>query len=238
MGPKKFNSIENQNTLETQILIVEDHPLYATGMRDLVEFVVADTKITHVASLREACEFLTHTQPALIIADLQLTDSKGIQTAITIRKMNFETPILFMSGDESLLHKLTELALFKCFAMPKTGDFYQTSQMLTDCISRASIVASWKQPINNSSRFRSHLRRDISGRIQLTIKQREVMQLLLTGLSNKEIARELDLSPETIKTHLREIFTRMNVRNRTQAVSLFKKFPNLADLGTQNEQTN
>jgi DNA-binding NarL/FixJ family response regulator len=45
------------------------------------------------------------------------------------------------------------------------------------------------------------------------------MHFLASGLSNKEIARKLDLSPETIKTHLREIFTRMNVKNRTQAVS-------------------
>ncbi|NJM32467.1 MAG: response regulator transcription factor, partial [Limnobacter sp.] len=40
---------------------------------------------------------------------------------------------------------------------------------------------------------------------------------------------KLELSPETIKTHLREIFTRMNVRNRTQAVSLYRKIPRLAD---------
>ncbi|WP_367189868.1 response regulator transcription factor [Limnobacter sp. CACIAM 66H1] len=42
----------------------------------------------------------------------------------------------------------------------------------------------------------------------MTHKQQQVMHFLASGLSNKEIARKLDLSPETIKTHLREIFTR------------------------------
>jgi DNA-binding NarL/FixJ family response regulator len=216
---------------ETHILIIEDHPLYATGMRELVEFVISDVKVFTVSSMKEALGHLATKVPILIIADLKLNDSEGMATADTLRRADARTPILFMSGDEALLAWLEKRNLHRCYAMPKTGDFHQTSQMLLTCISRASVIANWRSPHINGKHFSQRNKMSPNGtRIQLTQKQREVMSLLVNGMSNKEIARQLVLSPETIKTHLREIFTRMNVRNRTQAVGLFKKMPSLADL--------
>jgi DNA-binding NarL/FixJ family response regulator len=218
---------------ETTVMIVEDHPLYAAGMQELVEFVITDARIVHAQGLNDAINLMKMRHPTLIIADLHLGDSEGLDTAKALHAESLGVPILFMSGDEGLLPDLLRLNLHKCYAMPKTGDFYQTSHMLTDCISRAGVVANWRNPNSSTGGRPNSLqrgRREVGGRIQLTQKQREVMLLLLNGLSNKEIARQLSLSPETVKTHLREIFTRMNVRNRTQAVSLFKKAPSLSNL--------
>ncbi len=218
---------------ETHILIIEDHPLYATGIKELVEFVISDVKVFTVANMKDALGHLATKIPLLIISDLKLSDSNGMETVDTLRRADMRTPILFMSGDDKLLLELEKRNLHKCYAMPKTGDFHQTSQMLLDCVSRASVIANWRSPHVNGRHFSMRNKMSPTGsRIQLTQKQREVMMLLVNGMSNKEIARQLVLSPETIKTHLREIFTRMNVRNRTQAVSLFKKMPSLADLSS------
>ena len=221
----------NHGINENHILIIEDHPLYASGMKELVEFVISDIKVFTVGNMKDALSHLATKTPILIIADLKLNDSDGPDTAETLRRADTTTPILFMSGDEDLLAILEKKILHRCYAMPKTGDFHQTSQMLLACISRASVIANWRSPHINGKQFSQRNKMNVAGnRIQLTQKQREVMLLLVNGMSNKEIARQLVLSPETIKTHLREIFTRMNVRNRTQAVGLFKKMPNLADL--------
>jgi DNA-binding NarL/FixJ family response regulator len=59
---------------------------------------------------------------------------------------------------------------------------------------------------------------------ELTPKQKEVLKLMGLGLSNKEIARELAVSPETIKTHAKDLFGRLGVKNRTQAASISKRF--------------
>jgi len=219
--------------METTVLIVEDHPLYATGLRELVDFVITDAHIVQVATLKDAELQIDRQPPTLIIADLNLNDSRGLETAQRLCERVHGTPILFVSGDDRLLTDLVNLNLHRCFAMPKTGDFYQTAQMLTECISRASVITNWRAPSlqrHGRPNAMHRGRREIGGRVHLTHKQTQVMQLLVNGLSNKEIARQLDLSPETVKTHLREIFTRMNVRNRTQAVSLFKKSPSLSSL--------
>lgn len=221
---------------DTTVLIIEDHPLFATGLRELVDFVITDCRILQAGSLRDA-EFLIQRQmPTLIISDLNLADCNGLETARRLSEATVNVPILFVSGDEHLLDELTRLNLTRCFAMPKTGDFYQTAQMLTECISRASVITNWRAPALQRHGRPNTLhrgRREVTGRIHLTQKQTQVMQLLVNGLSNKEIARQLALSPETVKTHLREIFTRMNVRNRTQAVSLFKRTPTLSRLDDQ-----
>lgn len=223
----------NQALPDTTVLIIEDHPLFATGLRELVNFVITDCHVLQAESLRDAGAVLSRHRPTLIIADLNLGDCGGLETAHRLVQMAIDLPILFISGDEALLNEVARLSLPRCFAMPKTGDFYQTAQMLTECISRASVITNWRAPVLHRQGRPSSLsrgRRDIGGRVHLTQKQTQVMQLLVNGLSNKEIARQLSLSPETVKTHLREIFTRMNVRNRTQAVSLFKKTPSLASL--------
>lgn len=231
----------NHAESDTTVLIIEDHPLYATGLRELVDFVITEARVIQATSLREAQNLIAQRMPTLIIADLNLSDSSGLDTARSLSEQIHTTPVLYVSGDDRVLQELAQLNLPRSFAMPKTGDFYQTAQMLTECISRASVITNWRAPVlqrhgRPSSIMRG--RRDIMGRSHLTQKQTQVMQLLVNGLSNKEIARQLDLSPETVKTHLREIFTRMNVRNRTQAVSLFKKAPSLSRLNEEDSVGN
>ncbi len=215
------------------ILIIEDHPLFATGIRELVEFVAADVTIDCVASLSEGLRYLVSGAPNLIIADLRLPDLQGIGVLDALQQAAPQTPLLAMSGEDSLLNMVDTLRYNRCWKLSKGDSFEQTSQVLLEALSRAGVTVQWRPNAVVNQRSNSldnnRMRATQSSGIHLTIKQQEVMQYLAAGMSNKEIARKLNLSPETIKTHLREIFTRMNVKNRTQAVSLYRKMPNLTD---------
>ncbi|MCQ8896850.1 response regulator transcription factor [Limnobacter humi] len=216
--------------VNNQILVVEDHPLFATGIKDLVEFVATNAQILCAASLDHARELLRVHQPSLIITDLRLPDAQGQQVINGLASINSDLPMVIMSGDESLLMTVQPNERAPSWTLSKAEGFEHTSALLLEALTRAGVQVQWRpNALNNRSSSGEH----ITGRsgqphsIQLTHKQQQVMQYLASGLSNKEIARKLDLSPETIKTHLREIFTRMNVKNRTQAVSLYRKIPRL-----------
>ena len=215
------------------ILIIEDHPLFATGIRELVEFVAADVSIDCVSSLSEGLRYLINTSPKLIIADLRLPDLQGVGVLDALHQAAPQTPLLAMSGEDSLLNMVDTIRYNRCWTLSKGESFEQTSQVLLEALTRAGIPVQWRpnavvNPRNQADNL-SRMRNGSLPGIHLTIKQQEVMQYLAAGMSNKEIARKLNLSPETIKTHLREIFTRMNVKNRTQAVSLYRKIPSLTD---------
>ncbi|HEX4917817.1 MAG TPA: response regulator transcription factor [Limnobacter sp.] len=213
-----------------QILVIEDHPLFATGIKDLVEFVATNADILCAANLAHARELCEHNTPALIITDLRLPDAEGQQVIDTLSVLKPSLPMLIMSGDESLLSSIEPNQHTPTWMVSKSEGFEHTSAILLEALTRAGVQVQWRpNSLNNRPSNGDH----ITGRlgqatgIQLTHKQQQVMHYLASGLSNKEIARKLDLSPETIKTHLREIFTRMNVKNRTQAVSLYRKIPRL-----------
>lgn len=213
-----------------QILVIEDHPLFATGIKDLVEFVATNAEILCAPSLAHARELCEHNTPALVITDLRLPDAQGQGVIDSIARMCPNLPMLIMSGDDALLQSITAGQHAPSWFLSKSEGFEQTSSILLEALTRAGVQVQWRpNALSNRSSSGEHItgRSGQTNGIQLTHKQQQVMHYLASGLSNKEIARKLELSPETIKTHLREIFTRMNVKNRTQAVSLYRKIPRL-----------
>lgn len=213
-----------------QILVIEDHPLFATGIKDLVEFVATNAEILCAASIGHAKELAAKNSPSLIITDLRLPDGEGQAVINALIELNPNLPMLIMSGDDQLLNSVVPSQYSPSWKLSKSEGFEQTSAVLLEALTRAGIQVQWRpNALSNRQTNGEHItgRMGQNNGIQLTHKQQQVMHFLASGLSNKEIARKLDLSPETIKTHLREIFTRMNVKNRTQAVSLYRKIPRL-----------
>ena len=213
-----------------QILVIEDHPLFATGIKDLVEFVANNAEIICASSLNHARELLDHHNPALIITDLRLPDAQGQTVLDSLSRLRPNVPTMIMSGDDILLRSIQTSQHAPAWLLSKSEGFEQTSALLLEALTRAGVQVQWRpNALSNRTGQGDHCgsRNSHNSGIQLTHKQQQVMHYLASGLSNKEIARKLDLSPETIKTHLREIFTRMNVKNRTQAVSLYRKIPRL-----------
>ena len=89
-----------------QILVIEDHPLFATGIKDLVEFVATNADILCAASIAHAKELFSKNSPALVITDLRLPDCQGQDVIDTLALMSANLPTLIMSGDDTLLHSI------------------------------------------------------------------------------------------------------------------------------------
>ncbi|WP_288108718.1 response regulator transcription factor [Limnobacter sp.] len=194
-----------------KILVIEDHPLFATGIKDLVEFVATNADIVCAASMTQALQLCGDSKPALIITDLRLPDLQGQGVIDRLSAQFPDVPLMIMSGDSALLHSIQTSQHAPSWLISKAEGFEQTSAILLEALTRAGVNVQWRpNALSNRHSNGDHItgRSGVATGIQLTQKQQMVMHYLASGLSNKEIARKLDLSPETIKTHLREIFTR------------------------------
>jgi DNA-binding NarL/FixJ family response regulator len=188
-------------------LIVEDHPLVADSLVACVRECDAGLKVEMAESLVVALRILVkRPAPLLIVTDLTLTDAQGTQAVKSLRQAAPQSPILvFTALDDPTLRREAQALGAIAYLIKSTS-----SQTLRDEI-RAVIGA---RPV---SREAAPGRKDMASRL-LTRKQVAVLEELVAGRSNKEIATRLSISDDTVGSHLKEIFNRLGARNRTEAV--------------------
>lgn len=189
------------------VLIVEDHPLVADSLVACVR--ECDDQLTVIAaeSLGAALHLLTQRHaPLLIVTDLSLPDTQGIEAVRRLREAAPASPLLVVTAldDPLLRNQARELGAIG-YLIKSTS-----IQILRDEI-RALIGG---QPsVKNATPAVSGIPCGL-----LTRKQLAVLEELVAGRSNKEIAIRMKLSEETIGSHMKEILGRLGVRNRTEAV--------------------
>ena len=197
------------------VLIVEDHPLVSDSLvacvRDLdplIEIGVAD-------SLQSAMRVLaSRMAPMLIVTDLALTDSQGIESARALRERAPQSALLVVTASDSLAFRQQAAELGVIGYVVKSS----STQLLHDEIRKVIGDPSGAHKI---SRKPTHE----LGRL-LTSRQLSVLEQLVAGRSNKEIALRLQIGDETVSSHVKEILGRLGVRNRTEAVVRYLQLRN------------
>lgn len=196
-------------------LIVEDHPLVLDSLVACVRDCDPGLEVNTAESLSAAIRVLAHRPvPLLIVTDLTLTDARGIEAVRQLRQAAPQACILvFTALDDQQLRSAAK-ALGVIDYLIKSA----STQTLRDAI-RAVIG--------------SHPDKDKTapvapGRLNhlLTPKQLAVLEELISGRSNKQIAVRMNVSEMTVGSHVKEIFGRLGVRNRTEAVSRYFQIAN------------
>lgn len=186
------------------VLIVEDHPMFVRALQDLMNLHYPHFKIVVAPTCSAALAWLIEVKSDLILkaifCDLKLPDAEGAQVVQKIKPLT-DAPLLIISAeyDDSVVSQLHAIGMTAFVSKRSSVD-----HLLEGVIK----LLGPPQP----GRAVSEL--DAS----LSLSQRKVAQQLINGLSNKEIARALQLSPDTVKSHISEIIARTGARNRTEAV--------------------
>jgi len=162
----------------------------------------------HVATGEEAIAFVRKRRPAAVILDVILPGATGYGVCRELREEHGEDlPIVFVSGE------FTEPA-DRVVGLLIGGDDYLTKPIDPD-----ELTARLRRLITRSNaRAEAEPRADTFA--ELTTRESEVLRLLAQGLTQENIARDLEISHATVGTHIQRVLTKLDVHSRTQAVAL------------------
>lgn len=196
-----------------RLLIIDDHQVVREGIaniarRERIEIVgEADTKESAFAQIAA-------TNPDVITVDLSLPDGSGLEIVKWSRRNSQKIGIVvisFLDNDANLLASLNAGA----------SAFIAKTAPLNEIV--AAIISAKKSPLTFTSKG---LIRAVNSRVfkaTLTSRELEIIARLPSGLSGEELAKELFITESTLKTHLNSIYRKLQVRNRSGAVSEAKR---------------
>ena len=194
-----------------RVLIADDHPLYCDALRAVVPQACPGADIGEATSQEEVLAAISSGPPFdLVLLDLNLPGATGLSCLAALRRAVPTTPIVVVSAvDDPKIMQDVIMGGASAF-VPKSAP----GQVLINAL-RVILAGGTYMPTGIFAALRES--DGAAPTHELTLRQRRVLELLSTGLSNKQIARALDISEITVKAHVSAIFRKLGVSNRVQA---------------------
>ena len=202
--------------MSTQVLLVDDHELVRQGIAAMLTGLSDIQVVGHARTGREAIDLARRILPDVVLMDVRMPDMDGLEATRKIKEERPRTAVVMVTMHDNaaylrdavqagaagyLLKDLSKDQLIDAVRQVASGGAFIESQMLRGMLSEM-------KPENGSQPKAAR---------NLTKREREILSLVAEGMSNREIADRLVLSPETVKSHVAAILEKLNVSDRTQA---------------------
>lgn len=188
-------------------MIVDDHPAFRMGLAALVGSQPDMVVVAETGDGREAVTLFDKHRPDVVLMDLRLPGFSGVEATMAIRKDHPKARIIVITTfdcDEDIYRAIQSGA---------------QSYLLKD-MSRDEIVGTIRDVHAGKARLPSGVANRLAQRMSrpdINPREMEVLQLLVKGRSNKEIATALHVSEDTVKFRLKSLFAKLDVQDRTEA---------------------
>jgi DNA-binding NarL/FixJ family response regulator len=200
------------------VLVVDDHPLFRRGLIKLLE-EYSDLKVIGEASDgNEAVVKAIELQPTVVLMDVQMPRNSGIKATAEIVKALPQSRVILVTVSEKEDDLVDSLLAGARGYVLKFAEIDEVISAIKS-VAAGDVVISTSMVTHMINHF--HFTRENLGRRQngsLSLREIEILRLVANGKSNKQIAKELNISQSTVKIHLHSIMNKLDVRNRAQAV--------------------
>jgi len=203
-----------------RILVVDDHPLIQQALATTLAILDEACEVDAAEDLQSALGKTQTFQPDLVLLDLGLPGQRGLSALTAFREARPAVPVVVVSGEVSRERVLCALDAGAMGYIPKTSRRDTLLEALRVTLSGGMYVPKETLPdeavtdVAPVGEFLNCRPEDLG----MTARQAEVCALMLRGLTNKLICRELDLAEGTVKVHVSTVLKQLGVANRTQAV--------------------
>jgi DNA-binding NarL/FixJ family response regulator len=197
-----------------RVVIADDHPLVCRALAESLTRALSDAEIAEVGSLAEARAALDQGETDLLLLDLRMPGMNGLASLADLRAGYPAVPILVVSANEDPLVMREVLELGASGFLPKSAPIGEVAAAV------GAVLAGglWLPDAASEVYLDGEDGVCPAGLAELTPQQRRVLRLLTEGKANKQIAFELAVTEATVKAHLSQIFRKLGVKSRTQAV--------------------
>lgn len=199
------------------VLIVDDHPLFRKGMRALLESMPDIEVIGEAISGKEAVEMATAHQPDVVLMDLQMPKGSGLAAIREIGKTSPNIRILVVTlfeDDESVFAALRAGARGYILKDADEEEMMRAIRAVGEGEAIFSPAIATRL-MDYFAASRSLIPQEVFP--ELTEREREILTLIARGMTNANIAAELTISLKTVRNHVSNIYSKLQVADRTQA---------------------
>lgn len=206
---------------KVKIVLAVSHKLFQEGLRLILNSEISFEVVGVVNNGLQAINVITELQPDIVLLDLSLPEVSGIEVLSVIKQKNPDTKALLITNDRD------EQVIIKAIRAGAKG-YLSKNTSVSDLIKAIQVVYQnefWVQRKLVTQFINGDFTTDAGGEdfhqnklAALTPREQDVLRSLVKGASNKEIAKELFISEKTVKSHLNQVFKKMNVSRRLEAI--------------------
>ncbi|MBQ3101701.1 response regulator transcription factor [bacterium] len=210
---------------KSRIIVVDDNYDHASGIRELINLENDYEVIANAANVNIAIALIKKYQPDLVLMDMNMPEIDGITGIAEVEKLGLGTKVIALTGydDPDLIFRAMKLGA-KGYIL-KTMASAQLIHALDEVTAGKiylpnSLVSKFFQYFQDFEKNPNMQNQDDEENLlnYLTSREEEVLELLTNGITYKGVAAKLFISETTVKTHVNNIFQKLQVNDRTQAV--------------------
>ena len=206
-----------------RILLIDDHTLFRSGVKALLQRQADFEVVGEASDGLEGVKLIEQVEADVVLLDMDMPSMNGREALEQIRETHPDLVVLMLTVSEDcetlgeclklgargyLLKKIDQEFLLRSISSAYNGDSVISPQMMTKFVNRLA------DPDSAAKRGAAQQGQDS---VVLTRRERETLGWLARGVSNKEIARALNLAESTVKVHVQSILRKLNLSSRVQA---------------------
>lgn len=209
---------------DISVLVVDDHTLFADALQARLAREPDLSPVSVAYSLREAEAVVAATRPGVVILDVLLRDGSGLDLIQKIRRISPDSRVVMLTGVESVDAVWSALSRGARAWLPKSID----TDHLVRVVRGVHRGEAWVAP-ELLGRVLTALTDDAvqpraNPLVGLTVREREVLQCLVDGLSRAEIAKRLHVSANTVRTHTQNLIVKLGVHSTLESVAVALRY--------------
>jgi two-component system NarL family response regulator len=199
-----------------RIAIIDDHEMVRAGLRAILQAEPDFEIVAESESADGIVELVDQTKADLILLDARLPGVSGPEACRLLAASHPETAVLIVStySDDELVNQCIQAGA-KGYLIKDIEPFSLKESIRA--VHRGEAAVSPAVAAKVLARLRETATTDVPVEPQLSKSQREILRLISQGYSNREIASRVHLSENTVKSHIQEIFRKLQVHNRVEA---------------------
>mgnify|MGYP003585527156 CR=1 FL=1 len=193
-----------------RILLVDDHSLVRIGLRFVLEAEPDFAVVGEASDSAEALKLFREVNPDVVLLDIRMPHVSGLETLVQLRAIDATAKVVMLTTSN------LEEDIYQSVTAGAVGYLLKDSAP-TEIVAGVRAATAGKKIFPPDVMERLHVRQH---QPDLSPRQREILEWLARGRSNKEIAQALNISVDSVKTHLKALFLKLEAVDRSEAVTL------------------
>ena len=199
------------------LIAIDDHPLFRKGVADLIDMEESLELIGEAADGSEGLKLARKLSPDVILLDINMKGMDGLETLEAIKHLDIDSRVIMLTVSDSERDVITALRNGADGYLLKDMEPEDMLEYLRQAVEGRIVVSPRLTELMAKALKSDAVTPDDSNIASLTDREREILELIAKGLSNKLIARELNITEGTVKVHVKHLLRKLGLRSRVEA---------------------